>query len=1115
MASMGQNRYSDDLLTLICSESNGSNPDEDPDEVIISTAEISSWDLPSILAHKVIKIKANRSRQMKSAQLSIQQSKLVKLNLSKTKLIEESSYFRGLLCGSFSESRLGSISIHWNMESFVSVLRVIYGCYVEISSDNFIPLNESVSRTSNWEPVSGSIIFGVDVLLLKCRVWLDELTSFRELGQQPQLSLGSLIQIWKYGMEHGKMWALTFNSYTDVPEKTTMLFEKHLCDAILVWLAAKTAKSEGWCSNELCEKLKSYFFHAIAQKVDVSGCPQLTTGLFLLSMLPSSDTDLILRKIIKKSSINHANSIGDGLQISQGLGQMLTFEAVQELDISNCPSLSLESAVDCFSKSFPSLRSLRAAYFLCFKTKKLCQLVQKLPLLSNIDLTLDINPVIPAQVSITASSSVLTPQRSTESFGIYNCHSASSLSYTSRPLLSNIMKLTLEGRTDISDSDLLIISEVCCSLSYVNMKGCTSVTDHGISVMILKCKMLQSVLACDTSFGNNSILALCSGISSGTQQSEKHSQLMAHKLLTLHIGGCHGITGNILSELMSGADHLRSLCLREIQIVDDALYRFSGASLEMLDVSDTKVSSATLSHVIHRNPGLKSLKARGCRHLLLQESAHTPEELYSALGNLCKLEEIELGWGFSFFSLGDLKPAIRTLRTLVVGLGGSLGPDGLKLLPTICPILETLILYFQVISDSAITDIIKTLPYLQSLALCYCYGDISSLSFKFGMPNLSNLKLERVTPWMTDDDLATLAENCVNLVKLSLIGCTLLDSEDVAQEPNVIFNASAKHNTLSLLSVSFVEAQDIISSGWPGLTSLHLEECGEITASGVISLLDCHALEDLIIRHTGRGIPRNFIVYAASKLPMLRKISLDICDSREGDFDIPSFSDRYFLSIVKIARCKLQKSTLDLHNLEARRNPVHKETLVLVWNSEKLVRTVTLSSSGSSSAAAPQLAVPPRLRITLISLEIMPKVKTNRVKYPEGWELIEPTLRELQAKMREAENDPHDGKRKCEGLWPIFKIAHQKSRYVFDLYHRRKEISKELYEFCLDQGYADRNLIAKWKKPGYERLCCLRCMQPRDHNFQTTCVCRVPKHLREEKVIECVHCGCGGCASGD
>ncbi|KAE8680678.1 Protein BUD31-like protein 2 [Hibiscus syriacus] len=79
----------------------------------------------------------------------------------------------------------------------------------------------------------------------------------------------------------------------------------------------------------------------------------------------------------------------------------------------------------------------------------------------------------------------------------------------------------------------------------------------------------------------------------------------------------------------------------------------------------------------------------------------------------------------------------------------------------------------------------------------------------------------------------------------------------------------------------------------------------------------------------------------------------------------------------------------------------------------------------------------------------MLKVKTNRVKYPEGWELIEPTLHELQEKMREA-------------------------------------------------------------IPGYERLCWLRCMQPRDHNFATTCVCHVPKHLREEKVIECVHCGCKG-----
>lgn len=31
----------------------------------------------------------------------------------------------------------------------------------------------------------------------------------------------------------------------------------------------------------------------------------------------------------------------------------------------------------------------------------------------------------------------------------------------------------------------------------------------------------------------------------------------------------------------------------------------------------------------------------------------------------------------------------------------------------------------------------------------------------------------------------------------------------------------------------------------------------------------------------------------------------------------------------------------------------------------------------------------------------MPKVKTNRIKYPDGWELIEPTLSALDANMRE------------------------------------------------------------------------------------------------------------------
>ena len=81
---------------------------------------------------------------------------------------------------------------------------------------------------------------------------------------------------------------------------------------------------------------------------------------------------------------------------------------------------------------------------------------------------------------------------------------------------------------------------------------------------------------------------------------------------------------------------------------------------------------------------------------------------------------------------------------------------------------------------------------------------------------------------------------------------------------------------------------------------------------------------------------------------------------------------------------------------------------------------------------------------------------------------------------------------------------------------KKKEISRELYDYCIREKWADENLVAKWKKAGYERLCCLACIQNKDHNFGTTCICRVPKaKLEEGKIVQCQHCGCRGCASGD
>lgn len=56
-------------------------------------------------------------------------------------------------------------------------------------------------------------------------------------------------------------------------------------------------------------------------------------------------------------------------------------------------------------------------------------------------------------------------------------------------------------------------------------------------------------------------------------------------------------------------------------------------------------------------------------------------------------------------------------------------------------------------------------------------------------------------------------------------------------------------------------------------------------------------------------------------------------------------------------------------------------------------------------------------------MSVASRLRRMRKQPPEGWDLIEPTLDEFEAKMREAETDPHEGKRRTETLWPIFKVS--------------------------------------------------------------------------------------------
>ncbi|KAI0202263.1 cell cycle control protein cwf14 [Astrocystis sublimbata] len=149
----------------------------------------------------------------------------------------------------------------------------------------------------------------------------------------------------------------------------------------------------------------------------------------------------------------------------------------------------------------------------------------------------------------------------------------------------------------------------------------------------------------------------------------------------------------------------------------------------------------------------------------------------------------------------------------------------------------------------------------------------------------------------------------------------------------------------------------------------------------------------------------------------------------------------------------------------------------------------------------------------------MPAVRSHAArgkKPPAGFDDIRDDLEVFGIKMKDAQNAPTNNIPKHQAQWPIFQIAHQRSRYVYELYYEKEAISKQLYEWLLKNGYADPMLIAKWKKQGYEKLCCLRCIQTKETNFQSTCICRVPKaQLKDEQDVQCVACGCRGCASSD
>lgn len=141
-----------------------------------------------------------------------------------------------------------------------------------------------------------------------------------------------------------------------------------------------------------------------------------------------------------------------------------------------------------------------------------------------------------------------------------------------------------------------------------------------------------------------------------------------------------------------------------------------------------------------------------------------------------------------------------------------------------------------------------------------------------------------------------------------------------------------------------------------------------------------------------------------------------------------------------------------------------------------------------------------------------PKAK----KPPKGFAYLAPVLSALENELRDKVRESNANKRNTESMWPVHQINWQRSRYVYDMYYTHHKIEKKVYDYCIKNKLVDAALIAKWKKPGYERLCSTFVINSNNYKFGTTSICRVPLKDRspEQLAAQDPTTGCRGCASG-
>ncbi|KAL3689576.1 hypothetical protein R1sor_015885 [Riccia sorocarpa] len=877
----------------------------------------------------------------------------VQIVVEKSRLEKNSSYFRALK--SFREGASERVQVDCDVLLFIILLKFFYTGILNITPSEVATLLET------------SVFFGVDEAIDRIETWMT-VTSTTNDPELISNVVNALPAIWDTSNRYGqyavknfcsRFLAINFISaaaqgaFVDLPctllnaclnhPQLTVDSEARLLEALVRWCEAQDLTEEAdeekrerrvqlldkvrasllpqkillarYSLKDLLDyKSRTIRLTSYLKSLDLSGCHEVDEDVLFNSSSRASVPDEIVESDERLASarVEESSSTSSGRVGSQvesilpirsakwPIGR--SFKALTNVTLSQCNMIPQDALALWLGETCPNLTKLVAVNCPQIELMLLPLLSKGCPQLQTLDISLDTFSLEESDISKTLVHRKAKGFSAKLHFLIWGVYP-----------LRQLSSLSLRGRSELKDRILNNVLINCQALLELDISMCTALSDHGISEALkLLPKGLQSLRARCTKIGPS-----CCNVLS----------LSALDLQTLDVESCHGLSAEGISSILELQDSLETLLLGGTSVDDSALLLFKGRRLRELSVRDTKVSANALGPVIRMNEGLRSLDIRGCPNVCTSEvedndgsthsSAGLPHDgrLFEQLGSSNLLEELKVGWRFSYFALEAMEPNQKLLKNFEVGVGGSLCNMCLGKISMHWSSLQKLTLCFQTIDDDGIIEILDGLRGLQVLEVRKNIGYLTSRGIAALVarcpPGLKVLKLDRFAPGMSDDDLLQLSRSCKDLSHFSLVGCSYLTAR-------------------SLVS---------ITENMRALTELRLEECGGLTTNGGACVLkSCKALERLILRHNGKGLEEDFVMKATHELLHLWYLSLDFCDSVSDRFETPEVVPlEDSLSTVLLSRCHVPESGLVgpvMSDGNAKRN--HKDTIVLRWTRDRI-----------------------------------------------------------------------------------------------------------------------------------------------------------------------------------